>query len=177
MKDKLVRLFKALTNESVKRLPYVLLVLLVLSVVQLVHISNQTAQNIDIATKNSVDNRNLLKQVAALSADNKRLAQQNNRLAKENTTHQDCAAQLFAQYTRDLRPVVMLDLTTCFIQEAAQDDATPGQTSAQPSSVDPGVASSSDNSTPVFVNPQPDNSQPPTSDFLNRLLSGVLKLI
>jgi cell division protein FtsB len=111
--EKISRFIKALASESRKRIPYVFLVLAVVFLAQFVKLNYQTAQGVQIAKDNSADAKSLLKKVAALSADNKKLAEQNNRLATQNAAHIDCIASLFARYTRDHQPIVLYDLNTC----------------------------------------------------------------
>lgn len=152
MKDKIIRLAKALSNESVKRLPYIILIGLILIFIQFVHLNNQTAQGVRIATSNSVDSKTLLKKVAALSEDNKKLTQQNLDIAKENTAHLDCVAKLFAKYTRDLKPLYDINLDNCFIQEGAQMLST-ASPAVSPQSL-PNRSASSSKPTPTKVPPQ-----------------------
>jgi hypothetical protein len=164
---KVHRLLKALSNESIKRLPYIFFVLIVLSLIQFVRLSNQTAQGVQIAKDNSLDSRSLLKKVADIAQDNKRLSLQNKQLteqniqiASDNAKHLDCLADLFAQYTRTGRPILQLDLNTCMItQESLGTSATGAQTVAPPSSPSPSVGSSFPQSSTPTTSPQLNGSQ------------------
>lgn len=171
VKDKIIRLLKALSNESVKRLPYIILVGLILIFIQFVHLNNKTAQSVRVATGNSIDTKTLLKRVAALSEDNKKLTQQNLDIAKQNAAHLDCVANLFAQYTRDQRPIYDIDLDKCFIQESAQMSATISPSVSRQSLISPVAPSSKP--TPKTVQglsntPQP---VPHTPSFFEKLMS------
>lgn len=164
---KLSRLLRALSNESVKRLPYIFFVLIVLSLVQFIRLSTQTAQGVQIAKDNSLDSKTLLKRVAELAQDNKQLSIQNKQLteqniqiAHENAQHLDCLADLFARYTRDGRPILTLDLNSCMItEESSKTNSTGTQTAPQPSLSNPSVVSPSPQSTTPTTPSQPDNSQ------------------
>lgn len=181
MRDKVIRFTKAFTNESVRRLPYIILLLVVLSLVQFIRISNQTAESVRIATGNSIDNKSLLKKVAALSEDNKNLTKQNIQIAKESATHLDCVADLFARYTRDQSPVLKVDLMTCFIKSGEQTPATPGQNAAQPSISNLGAPSVSSPQSAPSASPQQSNIPQavpvPQQNVVNRILNSILSLI
>lgn len=180
MRDKIIRLTKALSNESVKRLPYIILVGLVLVLVQFVRLNNQTAQSVRVATSNSVDVKKLLKRVASLSEDNKRLTKQNLDIAKENTAHLNCVAQLFAQYTRNLKPIYDVDLNNCFSREVSQTASTPSKSVSRPSSTNPVVSPAVNHSS----SPKPTLSPPglqrnkshPINDFIQRIINSARRL-
>lgn len=77
------------------------------------------------------DNRVLIAQTKQISEDSKALGLQNERLAKRNSRHIQCIAELFAKYTRDNQPITITDLDKC----KAISDGTP--TSPTPSNNDP----------------------------------------
>lgn len=166
-KLKLHRLLRALSNESIKRLPYIFLVLIILSIIQFIRLSTQTAQGVQISKNNSLDSKTLLKRVADLAQDNKQLSIQNKQLteqniqiASDNAKHLDCLANLFANYTRTGRPILQLDLSTCMItQGSSGTSATGAQTSAPPSLPSPADHSSSPQPTTPAATPPSNNSQ------------------
>lgn len=163
MKYKVVRLSKALTNETVKRLPWVALVFLVLLFVQFVRFNAQTAENTRIAKSNSVDSKVLLMQVAQLSEDNKRLTQQAIDLSKLNTEQQKCFFNIFVDSinlgTRPKRADV--DNCTTRVIIFGQAASTSGKSSAQLSLSSQSASSSQP--TPSTPTPQP-NILPKTVD-------------
>jgi hypothetical protein len=163
MKDKFARLSKAFRNETVRRLPYIVVLLIILSFIQFFHLNQQTAKSVRIATENSADSRALLKKVAALSEDNKKLTQQNIDLSQKNTDQIKCITKLFALGQRPLQ----VDVDTCFIQADGQTLSMPGQSASRQSSVSPAGGSghsSSSQSTPNNQNAQPNNVQPKQPD-------------
>jgi hypothetical protein len=181
VKDKTIRLIKALSNESVKRLPYIIIIGLILVFAQFVRLNNQTAEGVMVAKNNSIGNQLLLKkiaeqavQIAELSKENKASSQKNTSISKENSAHIDCVAKLFAQYTRDLKPVDDVNLDNCFIvetsQAVSQTTATPVKSAFQSSSTNPSVpvSSSSSHNTPTNSQPQSNNSQR-VRDLLKKL--------
>jgi hypothetical protein len=162
---------RAFINESVKRLPYVLLLLVILTVFQLVRLSTQTNQGVRIAQGNSLDSKNLLKKVASLSENNKtliiqnkNLTEQNIEIANENARHLDCLAKLFAAYTQDLRPISLVDLDGCKVlsQAPSETGATSTSDGARPSTLNQPVSSPSPQGTASTATTQPDNPQPTT---------------
>jgi hypothetical protein len=182
--NKVSRLLRALSNESVKRLPYIFFVLIVISLIQFVRLGNQTAQGVQIAKDNSLDGKALLKKVADLAQDNKqlglqnkKLAEQNIQIANDNAKHLDCLADLFAQYTRTGRPILQLDLNTCMItQGSVGTSATDAQTSAPPSLPNPSVQSSLPQSN-TNSQPSPLNGSQTILDHIRNTGSNFLKAL
>lgn len=183
MKAKIIRLSKALSNETVRRVPYIIVVLLVLVFVQ-------SLQNNKVAKSNSVDSKALLMRVAALSQDNKNLTEANKKLteqgvalASQSVSLNKCIANAFATYTQTLRPVQFEDIDACiFTSQSAQTSATPSQSAARPSLSSPGApASSSSKSTPSKPQAQSNNSQSPQPqpkpNLIQRLGNGANKLL
>ena len=129
---------KALWHETVKRLPYVGLILIVVILFQVFKTGAQVVENIEISKRNSESNMVVLARIAeisennkSLSEDNKRLSEQSKALSEQSNRYQQCIAQLFAQYTRDYRPVVIEDLDTCsaYTMPVAQSNSTAPSTS------------------------------------------------
>lgn len=75
------------------------------------------------------DNRVLIAQTKEISEDSKALGVQNERLAKRNSRHIQCIADLFARYTRDNQPITIVDLTKC---KAISDGTPTSPTSTKP---------------------------------------------
>lgn len=179
MTNKVVRLSKALRNESIKRLPWIFLIFLVLLFAQFVRFNSQTAENTRIVRSNSTDTKTLLQRVADLSADNKRLTEQNLLLSKLTNDHVDCLAKLFARYTQDRQPVSYADLTTCVIlTRAASPTASPSASGASRQALSgqsgSGAASSS-HSASTQSSSQSNSSQP--SDVFIPVVTPLLKLL
>jgi cell division protein FtsB len=125
MIDKVNRLSKALWLESLKRLPYIGFLLVVLILAQVYITGHQVAENVKISRENSAANNILLAKISGLSEDNKKLSQdnkalseQNNRLADQSNHYLDCIAQLFAKHTRDNLPIIIEDLNNCAVINA-----------------------------------------------------------
>jgi hypothetical protein len=157
MKNKLIRLLKALSNETVKRIPYVILLLIILIFAQTVQ-ANHTGNS-------------LIKKVAQLSEDNKKLSQQNNQLLQQGvgTVKQiklssdqsvainKCIGYTFATYTQTLSPVDFVNIDNCIIQNV-QTPSTTEQPSAQRLSVNPVILPSFAQSTPQAKSKQSNSS-------------------
>lgn len=164
MTQKIGRLAKAFNNESVKRLPYIILVFLLLSVYQLVKVNSQTAQTAESA-------KQLLTKVAALSIDNKRLNEQNHALTKQNndlsqkiSNQVNCQLQLFAQFTRTYMPIQPSDLTSCVISlvKTPATAATSPVSESQQSLSNPVVSSGSSSQSAPQTTPSQSNNSPTT---------------
>ncbi len=145
--DKLTRLFKALLIESRHRLPYIFLVIAIIFLGQFIKLTYKTAEGVQIAKDNSTASKTLLTKVADLSADNKKLAEQNNQLAHENAAHIDCIATLFARYTRDHEPITLIDINTCQALVGQAPTTSPGVTTKSNNNTNPPV-STNKNPTP-----------------------------
>ena len=102
----------------------------------------------------------------------KNTADVNQRIAKANGRHIDCIAGLFAQYTRDQKPIAKADLDKCQITEAEAAgivgaglfsgavDFTPSSTSEAPVPAK-NTRPNNNTNTPTNSNQNPPN-QPPT---------------
>jgi hypothetical protein len=180
--DKTIRLARAFSNETVKRLPYVLIVLIIM-------VFFQSVQNNRTAKSNSIDSKDLLVKVAALSEDNKRLTLQNQKLAKQgvdlatrSVNLNKCVGYAFATYTQTLQPVEFIDIDNCLISSmSAQSGSKPEQSGAQQSLSSPVDSSaSSSQSAPSNTTPQPDNSQsaaPTPTEPDKGLVRGIIDFI
>ena len=123
MKNKLIRLVGAIWRETIKRVPYILLVLGCILIYQFIRLNIQTAEGVRLAKQTSDSNQILLNKISELSEDNKKLSQDNknlteqsNRLAEQSNHYLDCIAKVFAKYTRDYLPIVDINLNTCSAQ-------------------------------------------------------------
>ncbi len=130
--SKTIRIGKALLTESLKRLPYVGFILIVIVLLQVYVTGGQVAENVRISRQNSDANNVLLAKISGLSEDNKKLSQdnkalseQNNSLADQSNRYLDCIAQLFAKYTRDYKPIIITDLNICAAQNIEQKTSVP----------------------------------------------------
>ncbi len=160
-----------LGRESIKRVPYMILVWVIISFVQLIGVSRQTAEGVRIAKDNSLDSKILLQKVAdlgvdnkALSLQNKQLLEQNVQLANQNAAHIDCLANLFARYTRDLTPIQSIDLSACVLIE-------------QPGSSSGALSQGTGSSQPTSYPNSPGNSEKLSKSFrksINELLRSQL---
>lgn len=191
--DRLRRLANALRNETAKRLPYILLIFIVLSVIGGFKSYHKISEGVQIAKDNSMSSKTLLQKVASLSEDNKRLSAQNkvistqnNQLAQQNAKHIDCIAGLLAQYTRDQKPVLSVDLDNCSISSLAvswaapefpdvfDDNPTPATATAVPPTAN---TTAPPPPSPVAASPPPPNPQVQAPNFLNSLLDGTIKTV
>ncbi len=118
--NKIHRSLNAFKNESLKRIPYIGMVLAAILIYQFVQLNLQTAESVQSArraaltAKEAADSsKRLLQRVATLSQDNKDINTQNKLLAERSNRQLDCVAQLFAKYTRDGLPIVIEDLNDC----------------------------------------------------------------
>lgn len=179
-----MRFLKALSNESVRRLPYVFLIFIILLFIQFIRFNHQTAENTRIGRNNSTDTKTLLLRVKSLSEDNRRLTQQNIDLAKENATHLDCITKLFVTFLNGGLKPSQVDAARCTIESQAsvKRSGTLNSAASPQSSQDLSVGPSS--STQSGPNPQPAQPnivQPPGTatpaqkgvDFLHSLDRGI----
>lgn len=199
MITKVKRLSTALWMESVKRLPYIGLILILLLLYQGYQTAAKVSENVGISKKNSEDNMVLLREVAALSEankklseDNKKLSEQSNELAAQSIRYQDCIARIFAKYTRDYKPVIIRDLEGCVTTNTEQSISTRIPTPQSP----PPASGSQPPQSPPSSNPtpsQPGNSgthrnqpqkqspsQPPQPSIFERIMNtprGLLNLL
>lgn len=120
MIDKPIRLINALWKETVKRIPYIFIILIVILISQFVRLNIQTAEGVRLAKNTADNNQRLLEKINELSEsnkklgeDNKLLTEQGNRLAEQSNRYLDCIAQVFAKYTRDYFPILDIELNSC----------------------------------------------------------------
>ncbi len=115
MINRTTRFARALWVESIKRIPYILVILVIIVLFQGYRTSSKVIENVEISRQIAESNQSLLKQVADLSEDNKNLSTQSNTLAERSNRYQSCIANLFAKYTRDYLPVIIDDLENCIV--------------------------------------------------------------
>lgn len=152
MIDKSVRMIKALGEETIKRLPYIALLLLILTLFGGYQSYRKTAEGVEIAKDNSLIIKQLAEDNKRLSEQNKQLSEENRRLAAQNQAYIKCIADVFARYTRDFRPVIIEDLAKCKTPTSDTQQST----------------TSSDTSTPSNPQPQTENKQSPKPDNPNQ---------
>jgi cell division protein FtsB len=118
MINKLIRLIKALWQETLKRVPYIIALLIIIGMAAGIQSYRKTAEGVKIAKDNSVTIKNQgkdLKQQAddikTLTQQNKNLSAQNNRLARANAAHIDCIARYFSMFAT----ARLEDLDKCII--------------------------------------------------------------
>lgn len=125
-----MRMLRAYWQETVKRLPYIASILLLLALIVGLQSYRKTSENVAISRANSEVQKVLLAKIGGLAADNKRLAQQANDIAGKNQQHIDCIAHLFARYTHNLRPITIQDLDTCTAPESRRQSSNPAPTNS-----------------------------------------------
>lgn len=146
--------FGTLWTEWVTRIPYMIAVFVFLILILGFKSYQNTVEGVRIARENSEINRSVLQKIAGLSEDNKRLSEQNNELAQQNATHIDCVAKIFAEYTRDQRPIGEVDLNNCIINSDG--------TQAMGSSAKIGTTAQRGNAPSATPSQQPSSSPPST---------------
>lgn len=169
MINKAIRVITAFWQESLKRLPYIFVVLGVIFIYQFVQLNMQTAEGVRLAKKTSEGNQILLKKITGLSRDNKELSkqnkalsEQNNTLAEQNDRHIDCVAKLFATYTQNLKPVILTDLDVCSISNAntnSEQGSTTPNTNENDSAPTPAPTPTQPSVDSQSVKPQPEPAQ------------------
>lgn len=159
MRDKLPRLSKAFRNELVKRIPYILVLAIVIGIFVAWKSYNRTALSVTIARENT----------AAIKKNTEATDKSVTALLDDNAKQTKILCRLILSGKLELTPEEAADVER-ICQEAVdsattadgQTPSTPGRSGARPSSADRGVpgSSSSQNNTPRSGG-QPDNSQPP----------------
>lgn len=179
MVGKVVRLSKALIAESIKRLPYVLFMLVVLWGISSYIQFHRTTQNIQ-ATKE------LTQQVIKISEQNRQLSEQNHALAVELTqdakdiqAHEDCLVNLFKQPERPVPQIISTD--TCAMASLhAETGATTSQGVAQQAPQGQSgstVSSSNSNAAPSTAQSNSSQLQPSLAGQLGHDVSGIIRAI
>lgn len=119
--NKIIRMVKAFSQEIVRRLPYIVGILLVLLFITGWLSYQKTAEGVQIAK----DNSNTIKEqgvdIKLLTEQNKQLSEQSNILASQNKAYIKCVATVFAKYTQDGRAVVIEDLERCVVTSLSID--------------------------------------------------------
>lgn len=176
MKNKIIRLSKALRYESAKRLPWIIALVILLGGFAFYQSYHKTAEGVQIARDNTTSLKNLGLQIKTLTEQNTELTKQNNKLATENAKHIDCIAKLFAYWTQTGTPVTTTDLNACVIEALSQGNSASGSvtggTSAQ---IGSGASSSTSNSTPTANGSQQDNTQTKKSPSLTGRITNILE--
>lgn len=171
--DKSIRMVKALAQETGKRIPWILITMGAILILQGI-------QNASVARENSADSKTLLQRVASLSEDNKRLAQgnqaltkQNNELAQAARNHTDCLAQLFARYTQTRTAIMSVDLNSCTTstEQSVQSASTAQAVQTPSNSLGPQTPSTTPQETPTT--PQ----LPPSQSFLRKQADTITNLL
>lgn len=158
MRNKAIRLGKALRYESAKRLPAIIILLILIGGWAFWQSYSKTAEGVRVAKDNTNSIRRLGEDNQRLLQQNKDLSEQNNRLAKENAKHIDCIAKLFATFI-ETGQVGSVDVDSCTIR--AGSDSSSANSGGQ-SSTSPQIGSSSSSSpksAPKKTPSQPDTSQ------------------
>lgn len=167
MRDKLTRLSKAFSNEAVKRLPYVIVLLFILTMVQLFSLSQRTADGVSRAKDNSdkiaVQTEAIKKNTEALDKSVKELKDDNEQQTKilcrlilrgDLTLSDEEASQVEAICKEAIKNAN---------RDAGQTNATPEQNAFQQSLQGPGGQSnqsSSANNKSSGQSSQSNRSQP-----------------
>ena len=171
MINKVQRIATELVKESAKRVPYILLILLVLLLVQSYH-------NTQLARDNSSATKSLLKKVASLGEDNKRLSEENQtlsqqgiRLAQQNAGHIDCIKKLFVDYVNS-GVLSRADADNCTVDAVATSETSQSSTSSFYYQVPASTA-------PKKQPDSPSTHQPakPQSSFLGQAVDNVTKFL
>ncbi len=151
MTSKIKRPLKALWIESIKRVPYILVVLVLIVLYQGYQTGARVVENVELSRQAAESNKALLEQVASLSEDNKNLSIQSNTLAERSNRYQSCIANLFAKYTIDYQPVIIEDLENCVTKAMIIPPKEETPTTQSPGSEQP--------------QPTPDNKKPKKGDL------------
>lgn len=131
MPKRILKWSKALWLEAAKRLPYILLVFVVLWLVSAYTQFRKTTENIQ-ATKNLTSRVvDLSQQNNDLSLQIKRLSAQNNALSRHNDVQQKCLFNLFVSFVNQAGVPTHADVDRCQAI-ASQALAAPSNTSSPP---------------------------------------------
>jgi cell division protein FtsN len=157
---KIKRFSKAMWAESVKRLPYIAALLVILLLFGAVQSYRKTAEGVRIASGNSEIIKKQSEIIKQQGKDIKALSEQNNSLAKENAAHIDCIAKLFASYINNGGLVSGADLNNCqtiLTKSGSTSQTTPATSSG--ASQQSSQTSSSPKSKPKKNPPKSNNVQ------------------
>lgn len=106
MNKKIIRTIRAYWSESLKRIPYVILIFLLIIIFQ-------NRGNTNANERSLQDTQTLISAGSQRSKQIKELTAQNQRISKENQNYIKCIAQIFAQYTRNGKPITIENLDKC----------------------------------------------------------------
>ncbi len=153
-----ISITRGFITESLKRVPWVFLILVVLLIGQNIAASNARSANQGI----------LLQKIASLSKDNKKLSQDNKdlseqsvELANRSAKQVDCVKQLFVDYIN----------TREYITTAEADSCTVIGTGFTSPSVQNKQATTNNQNTPK--EPQPVTTPPKKSNFISDTVSNI----
>lgn len=139
MINKFTRFGKALLKELAKRVPFIILVAVLLGLVGAYKSYMKTAEGVQIAKANSNVIRKQGEDIKLLSEQNNQLSSDNQRLASQNKAYIKCIADVFARYTQDRRPVIIDNLEQCVTTSLSVNPppSSPAQNNTSQSSTPP----------------------------------------
>lgn len=145
MVNKTIRLGKAFWNESVKRLPYIIALLIIIGGVGALQSYRKTAESVRVGRDNS-------EQVKSLTLRIKKLTEENRDLNKQTRNQSFCFVKAFATYTQTLKPITLEQIIACNVTSS---------TPAKPGSLSVAAPQSQSK---VFVSAPPPQSAPKTGN-------------
>jgi hypothetical protein len=176
MRNKLIRFGKALRYESVKRLPWIIVLLVLISGWAAWQSYSKTAEGVEIAKANTTDIKNILASQTDLLNAIRQVTIDNNLTAKQQTDIIICMLQVpVEQRTTDLKE-------NCRKQVEATQATTGGSraSDSETASQVEGNRDSSPNNTQRLSNEQPENPQTPNEperNLVERGVRGIMNII
>lgn len=172
------RLLTALGNETVKRIPYIIALLVVFALAGAIQSYRKTAEAVQIAKQNTTALKVLAEQNKQLSLDNKKLGEDNHALADQSKAYIKCIADIFAKFTQDRKPVIIEDLEKCVTSSL---DTPQSSQSTTPSSQNSTSYTSSTQQTSAGStgggSQTPDPPKPPEENIVQKGIGAVMKAV
>lgn len=173
-RNKLIRFGKALRYESVKRLPWIIVILIFVSGWAAWQSYSKTAEGVEIAKANTTDIKNILASQTDLLNAIRQVTIDNNLTAKQQTDIIICMLQVpVEQRTTDLKE-------NCRKQVEANQATTGGSPASDGGDAlqSDGNRGSSPNNTSPGTPRQPENPQPPAEpNMVERAIMNIREII
>lgn len=122
---------KAIWNWINRQLLFLIFIGLWVLIMLFINFNVKVAQNAADTRIIAQETKVIAEQAKVLADQNKALSEQNRAIGNANTAHIDCVTELFAQYTRDNKPITIEDEATCKASEASGVSTSP-QTPSTP---------------------------------------------
>lgn len=183
MINKLTRLSQAFRNESIKRIPYIIIILALLLLWQNYNNGRKANTTLGQIAKLSEKVQQLGEDNKALSQQNRDLSKQNKDLSQKQVDYTKCGFELFAKFTRDGQPIAIQDLARCVFSSPSTSSSPASSALVASQRQSPGnvlVSSSPSQSVLNTDNKQAENQTPPTPsqpNIIQRIIQPVQNLI